>query len=306
MQYNKIALSLDDLANLLQGRGLVFDDCERVKRYLANIGYYRLSAYLLPFEKPVADGEKRNHDFLPNTTFEEVLQIYIFDRSLRLLVMEAIERIEISLRANWAQNMAEIGGPHIYMEPNRFKCPWEHAKSIAFIGSQLQQSSEKFIAHYRSKYKDPYLPPIWAIVETFSLGGLSRWIAATKDTEPKKAIARSIGIPTADLMESVLHALTPVRNICAHHCRLWNRRFTIQVPYIKRLKNSLVIEQNGDQNQPSRLLYNYIVILTHIMNNINPGSSWKSRLRNHVLTATLPQQLSMGFPNNWHTQAIFQ
>lgn len=100
LQYNKIALSLDGLANLLESRGLIFDDRERVKRYLANIGYYRLSAYLLAFENPVENGKKRNHDLLPNTTFEQVLQIYIFDRSLRLLVMEAIERIEISLRAN--------------------------------------------------------------------------------------------------------------------------------------------------------------------------------------------------------------
>lgn len=306
MQYKKIPLKLDDQVSLLQSRGLKFSDLNQVKHYLSSIGYYRLSAYWLPFETPVAEDTRRNHQFLPNTTFDQILSIYIFDRRLRLLVMEAIERIEIFLRASWAQALSEEEGSHAHLKSSNFKCAWNHAQGIYYMGENLRKSSEKFVQHYLKKYSEPHLPPIWAVVETLSMGGLSRWISATKATSIKKNIATRIGLPTADILESVLHALTPVRNVCAHHCRLWNRKFTMQLPYIKKLKSVMQIETVDGQNQPSRQLYNYLVILIQAMDNVNNGSSWKHRLKSHILTATPEQQSTMGFPQDWVNQTIFQ
>lgn len=328
MRYDKPALSIADQTARLKQRGLQFTDETRVQHYLTYIGYYRLSAYWLPFEQPATDGQARNHQFQPNTTFEQVLTLYIFDRKLRLLVMEAIERIETAIRTHWAYALATRHGPHAHMNASLFKSPWQHASDIARMSSELKDSRETFIAHYCRQYSEPYLPPIWAVVETLTLGALSRWIQATKSTDVKREVAKSLGMPTIEVLEQVLHALTPVRNVCAHHGRLWNRRFTLQLPHIKRLKDQMVIEritatkkqtescgqcggpleqeQAVVQEQPSRQLYNYLLVMAHLMQRINPGSAWRQRLKQHIQSASTDQHNAMGFPAGWEQMTIWQ
>lgn len=306
MRYDKPALSIADQAERLKQRGLQFTDDARIQHYLTYIGYYRLSAYWLPFEQHLANGQARNHQFQPGTCFEQVLSLYIFDRKLRLLVMEAIERIETAIRTHWAHALAMRHGPHAHMDASLFKSPWQHASDIARMAGDLQDSSEIFITHYRRQYSEPYLPPIWAVVETLTLGALSRWFKATKSTDAKREVAQSLGMPTIEVLEQVLHALTPVRNVCAHHGRLWNRRFTLQLPHIKRLKGQMVIEQIDGQAQPSRQIYNYLMVMAHLMRRINPGSSWQQRLRQHVQSARADQQQAMGFPVGWEQLAVWK
>jgi abortive infection bacteriophage resistance protein len=328
MRYDKPALSIPEQAARLRQRGLEFTDEARVQHYLTHIGYYRLSAYWLPFEQTAAAGQPRNHQFRPGTTFEQVLSLYIFDRQLRLLVMEAFERIETAIRTHWAHALALRHGPHAHLDASLFKSPWQHATDIARIAGELADSSETFIAHYRRHYDEPFLPPIWAVVETLSLGALSRWFKATKDNEAKREVAKSLGMPTVEVLEQVLHALTPVRNICAHHGRLWNRRLTLQLPRIKRLNGQMVIErisatrthsrpcdqcglsleqqQATVQEQPARQIYNYLLVMAHLMLRINPRSSWRTRLKQHIQQANPDQQQAMGFPVGWQQLAIWQ
>lgn len=304
MQYRKPALSIFDQAQLLLDRGLICDNRQRIEHYLSNIGYYRLSAYLLPFEQPSTNGDSRNHKFLPNTTFEQVLNLYVFDRKLRLLVMEAIERIEVAARTRWASAMALSHGSHAHMDSSLFKDPWQHASIVARVSKELQDSNETFVVHYRKKYKDPYLPPIWAVVETMTLGGLSRWIASTSDNQVKREVAKALGMPTIEILEQVLHALTPMRNICAHHARLWNRRFIFLLPNIKRLHGQFItaaiVTSKGDTQEPlAREIYNFLVVIQHLMLQINPGTSWGSRLAQHIQLIAPEQQHAMGFPADW-------
>lgn len=304
MQYSKPALSISDQAQLLLDRGLICDDRQRLEHYLSNIGYYRLSAYLLPFEQPSSKGDSRNHKFLPNTTFEQVLNLYVFDRKLRLLVIEAIERIEVAARTRWASAMALSHGSHAHMNSSLFKDPWQHASIVARVSKELQDSNETFVVHYRKKYKEPYLPPIWAVVETMTLGGLSRWIASTSDNQVKREVAKALGMPTIEILEQVLHALTPMRNICAHHARLWNRRFILLLPNIKRLHGQLITEaivtSKGETQEPlTREIYNFLVVIQYLMQQINPGTSWGDRLAQHIQLIAPEQQHAMGFPADW-------
>ena len=326
MQYSKPPLSIEVQANQLQQRGLQCDAPDRLRHYLTHIGYYRLSAYWLPFEHPVAaDTSGRSHNFQPGTTFDQVLDLYIFDRKLRLLVMEALERIETSVRSHWGNALAVRHGSHAHMQPELFNSPWQHAADIARLASDLKESKEAFVVHYRERYSTPYLPPIWAVAETLSLGTLSRWFKSTRDTSAKHEVAQSLGMPTIDILEKVLHALTPVRNICAHHGRLWNRRFALQLPIIRRIEDQMVIEsitttskQKTDcqqcqeivhrertttQQQPSRQLYNYLVVMAHLMAHINPGSSWRDRVRQLIADRNATQQRAMGFPEAWQERA---
>ncbi len=328
MRYEKKALSIADQVSQLKQRGLVFSDEKRGHHYLTHIGYYRLSAYWLPFEQVVTNGQPRHHQFQVGTTFEQVLLLYIFDRQLRLLVMEAIERIETAVRTNWAHELAIQYGPHAYLDVSLFKNPWQHASDIARIAKALEESSEAFVVHYIKKYDEPYLPPIWSMVETLSLGALSRWFKATKSTQAKLKVTKNLGMPTIEVLEQVLHALTPVRNISAHHGRLWNRRLTLQLPNIKRLKDQMIIERNTprkqslrckqctqlveeqgsprEQQQPARQIYNYLLVMAYLMRRISPSSTWPIRLKRHIQTTTPLHQETMGFPEDWAHREIWQ
>jgi abortive infection bacteriophage resistance protein len=295
--YNKPPLSIPDQAQLLLDRGLICNDRLRLERYISSIGYYRLSAYCLPFEQK-SSNETRNHQFIPNTDFDQILDLYIFDRQLRLLVMEAIERIEVALRSLWSSALAlDAKNSHAYLEPSFFKCSRQHIRSLAKIDQAFENSHEVFIAHYKKNYTTPQLPPIWAVVETMTLGALSRWFENTNSSNAKKTIAKAFNMPTVDVAEKVFHALTPVRNVCAHHSRLWNRRFVLSLPHIKRFSASLV-PQNSKHHQ-EHYLYNYLVIMAILMDAINPESSWKSRLITLLITVATNQQKAMGFPVGW-------
>lgn len=305
MHFDKPPLSLDEQVALWQSRGLQVDDVPRAVRYLDNIGYYRLSAYCLPFEVPPDAGERRQHRFVPGTTFEQVLQLYIFDRKLRLLVIEAIERLEVAVRTRWAHAMSLRHGAHAHMDHACFKDPWQHTKDLAHLARELQSSKETFIAHYRETYTAPFLPPIWAVVETMSLGALSHWVQNTRDNTAKRSIAEGLGLPTVEVMEGVLHVLTPIRNACAHHSRLWNRRLPMKLPHIKRQARNLV-PPDSPHHQANHL-YNPLALLAVMLNTMNPGTTWAARLVSLLDTELPPDRLSaMGFPQDWRTRPVWQ
>ena len=296
MRYNKPPINVDQQADLLVSRGLICDDLARVKRYLARIGYYRLSAYWLPFEQLSSDPTTRNHNFHPGTRFEQILDLYIFDRKLRLLVLDALERIEVAIRTAFARELSLAHGAHAYLNCQLFKNQAEHRQGLANIDADLRRSHETFVRHYQRKYNDPALPPIWAVVETMSFGTISRWIGNTNDTSVKKLIMKSLGMPTIHIMEQVLHTLTPVRNDCAHHSRLWNRRYAMAPPMIARIESRLV------SGQQKYYLFNYLVIIEYLLAQINPGSHWKSRLVSLIGTLEPRQLRGMGFPDDWQNR----
>ena len=295
--YNKPPLSAQEQAQLLLDRGLICNDTTRLESYLSSIGYYRLSAYWLPFEQCRLNDSSRNHQFIQNTRFEKILNLYIFDRKLRLLVMEAIERIEVALRAQWSSTLALHNDSHAYMKADLFKDPRQHIQDLAKIDREFENNKETFILHYKKNYSSPPLPPIWAVVETMTLGMLSRWFQNTKDTTTKKAIMKAFGMPTIEILEGVFHALTPVRNVCAHHSRLWNRCFTISLPKIKRMQDSL-IPQTAPNHQ-DRHLYNYLIVIDALIRAISPNSSWKNRLMVLLNTIESSDHKAMGFPDDW-------
>ena len=95
--YTKPALTIDQQIDLLEKRGLSIPDHAQARRHLSNISYYRLSAYMLPYRVLDSSGNYLDQ-FVPGATWDDVYNLYKFDRKLRLLVFDAIERIEIALR----------------------------------------------------------------------------------------------------------------------------------------------------------------------------------------------------------------
>ncbi len=299
MKYTKPPLSTSEHIKQLKRRGLAISDEGKTAQYFNNIGYYRLSAYFIPFEQ-IND----HHQFKPGIQFEDILDLYIFDRKLRLIVIEGIERIEVAIRTQWANKLAEANqDPHAFMQSKHFKDPWSHQKKLAKVANTLKGSGEVFIKHYRDKYTSPFLPPIWAMVETLTFGELSQWFSNTADASIKKGIAKQFELPTVEIMQSVMQSLSLIRNICAHHGRLWNRRLVKQLPYIRKL--STILQAEIDSSQPKKEIYNYLVIMCVMMKAIQPDSQWQQHLKSHIQCASLEQQKAMGFVENWQQHSFW-
>lgn len=296
MIYDKPATSIDQQIALLADRGMHFSDRERASHYLRHIGYYRLSAYWLPFEQESTRTDARSHRFIPGTTFDDVLSRYVFDRQLRILALEALERIEVSVRACWSNAFSLSHGVHGYLDASNFKCPYWHASQIARAASELKDSNEVFVEHYRKKYSSPGLPPMWVMAETLSFGALSGWVQKTRDTDVQTELMRHMNLPTMEIVHGVLHNLSYLRNLCAHHARVWNRQFVKTFPRIKKIPEMYQPEASAGK---ARSVHNHLVMLRHLMLEINPKTSWPHRLVS-VLEAQAPATRSaMHLPTDW-------
>lgn len=299
--YPKPAKTVEEHVDLLKARGLVIPDEVRAKRYLRFVGYYRLAAYCKPYQVP---GDV-NHTFLPGSTFDNVLNLYIFDRQLRLLVMDAIERIEVAVRTVINDHMSLAHGPFWYLEPANFDlsgpAPYNHSGLIDIIKRETGAPGTKansrgtqppFCRHYFDTYSSPPLPPCWMVGEVLSLGTWSQIYDALPTTQDKKQIAKAFYVRSS-LFSSWLHALTYTRNICAHHSLLWNRTFTIK-PAMK----------NEYDGIPDHKLYAQALVIRKFLCGIVTHSTWHERLRCHF--DDCPRSIAeMGFPANWWTSPIW-
>ncbi len=225
----------------------------------------------------------------------------MFDRELWLLVMDAIERLEVSIRTQWADNLAHRDDPHAYLEAAIFKNASVHQRCMSKLKEELGRSKEVFVSHYQNNYADPELPPIWAVVEVMSLGQLSKWVSGLSRGQDRQAIAKNYGIDEIVLI-SFLHHLTIVRNICAHHGRLWNRRFGFQAKMPRKPKP---LQQSLNPEQ-AKYLYNTLVMLVHFMDIISPDHHWKLRLIALFEKHPIVSHKSMGFLSGWLFYPIWQ
>jgi abortive infection bacteriophage resistance protein len=301
-RYNKPATTIDDQADLLIERGLVVPDRARLLLELRTIGYYRLSAYWLPFETPPPAGQTRSKRFMPGTRHEDIIDLYIFDRKLRLLVMEAIERLEIAVRASWTYRLSLACGPHAHLDPGHFDDPWSHAAQVAKLAGDINSSGEVFVEHYKRTYTTPYMPPLWVVTETMTLGALSRWVAATGDRSVRRHLADDLGLRTPEIVMSVLQVLSYVRNICAHHGRLWNRRLVKKLKMIRFLRGELELTASGEVDNR---IYNVLVVCLHMLRVQSPQTTYAGRVAALVATLSDAQRSAMGFPGNWRERAIW-
>jgi abortive infection bacteriophage resistance protein len=295
--YTKPSLSIDSQINLLKSRGMLFRDIDLAKHYLSHMNYYRLRAYWLPFEM-----DKINHAFHQNVFFEDILQYYKFDRELRLLILDAIERIEVSVRTQIAYTLSKEKGSHPHLQPEIFNNPKSYAQSITKLNNEYSRSDETFSRHFKENYKEE-LPPIWAAVELMSIGQISHWFANIKSRSTRNTIAREHYKIDEQILKSFLHHITIVRNICAHHSRLWNRRILIQLKIPK--KHDILTPSLQQDKKDVKKLYNTLVFLKYFLDIISPEHSWDLRLKNLLQKYRIDPN-AMGFPNHWESLPVWK
>ena len=229
MKYAKPPLSFEQQADLLLSRGMRGDRATMIDR-LAVVNYYRLSGYWYPFRN------RGDNTFRANTTFEKVWQRYTFDRHLRLLVMDAVERIEVSVRTQLAYHLVhQSGDPFAYaLDPTALPgLPSDQRdRFLDDVVSETDRSKETFTEHFRTKYGDhhPFMP-VWMAAEIMTFGCIPTLFRGVHP-DIQKQVALLFQVHDT-VLKSWLLTLNTVRNICAHHGRLWNREFGVR-PKIPR------------------------------------------------------------------------
>lgn len=318
--YNKPYLTFEQQLDLLKSRGLDVADDARALFYLQHIGYYRLSAYWYPMRQLVTSQgnftpSSRLDTFQPGSTFDQALSLYVFDKRLRLLALDAIERIEVAFRVDVAYLLGRKN-KFAHTKPEFFNQRSINKKQAGTNCTVYQnwvkknndlifRSKEDFVIHYEEKYGKPF--PIWVVVELWEFGMLSTFFQFMKRND-KDNIAAKYGLPNGDLMSSWLRALNFVRNVAAHHSRLWNKNLVDQpkLPQFGAVQDfNPVIEQ---QDTVKSRVFMVLCIMLYLMRTISPNSSWPVRLRELLNSFPSIPGLSlrnMGFPDGWDTHPLW-
>jgi abortive infection bacteriophage resistance protein len=293
---------------------------------LERIGYYRLSGYWYPFRKShvsvnAVTGAILPHpqtgraqvivedDFRSGTAFQSVMDLYVFDKRLRLLFLDALERIEVALRVDIALLLG-ARDPWAHRHPNQVHGRFskvvdpktgesEYQKWLDRLDKTFNRSKDEFAKHFKQKYRGEF-PPIWIAIELWDFGMLSIFLGGMKHADQAQ-LATKYGMARPELLTSWVRNLNHIRNICAHHSRLWNRSPADQVSPPRPGENTLLDHLATNRFAITRV-YASAVALQYLLRSVNPASSWGSRLKAHCATFPPGTALSLGnagFPSEW-------
>lgn len=305
---SKPFMSISEHIELLRSRGLEVDEA-LARQWLENVSYYRLSAYWYPARKFNIDG-RRSDQFKPGIKFTDVVHLYEADRKLRTLIHDGMERIEIAFRARIIETLCNPD-PLAYSKPSIYRDTFDHPNCMKTISQRINRASgsDNFIKHYKKEYSVPY--PFWVVAEVLNFGDLSKLYAGLRARD-QRSIAESFGfiIELDKLTESQcknfkknpplaswLEQLVVIRNICAHHSRLWNRSF---VPASTEALKTIPDLNNLPPGQSERL-FGAMLVMAKILNTTSPGTTWPDKLQNLIrrdfLTNPLVQNSALGIPD---------
>lgn len=261
---------------LLSSRGMIIKDVERARRKLAQVGYYRLSGFWYTSRVLRTNDEgmsSRTDEFLEGTSFEQAYELYLFDKRLRLLMMDALERIEVHIRSVIAHEIGRYD-PLAYQKKSyinqRFcdkkaKTGYLFQEWLSRLDSKVENSRDECIVWHREQRKEI---PFWVVVETWDFGQMSRYYKMLNGSLQVKIIKR-LNLGNRQCLAKWLECLNLLRNRCAHHSRIWNRKHpTVQFP-----ESEFFTQLNIDGNS-NRRLYSAICIIWYLVKMIGPGSTW--------------------------------
>ncbi len=290
MKYTKKPETPEQCCLILKERGLIINDQDRAVKYLKNVGYFRLTGYM--FHLQSKDG---NHTFIEGTKFEDIITLYQFDKKLRGVISEYLERIEICLRAKLTDKYSISNGFFWYNNIDLFDDKEIFEKINTEIKVTFEDPKEQFLKWFKHKYTSESIPSSNMALEILSLGKLARLYKALKNSGGKSEIANEFDLPSATITSWYIY-LANVRNICAHHSRLWNKKVTADRPiFPSREKYRFKGENFNDSNTT---LYGIISIIDRLLSSFNANNSFTQKIETLIAEYSVDCKL-MGFPENW-------
>lgn len=293
--YTKPAKTYAEQLQLLKDRGLKIESDDKAIHLLQKLSYYRLSGYWYPLlEEP-----KEKHRFKPSATFQTAFKLYRFDRDLRIFVLKELEKIEVAVRAQLIYTLSHYKGGFWFIEPSLFSKAKGHTDSLAKLKQEYRRSEEEFIQSFRGKYSDPF-PPSWMMLEIASFGTLSVLYKNLKPGKSKRDIAHHFGLDDSTFA-SWLHSFVYIRNVCAHHARLWNRGMTIK-PQVPLTPLSLWLKNATVSNSRT---YFILSMMLYLLQSIDSRNQFVYRFK--LLLKKYPNidVGAMGFPAGWEEEPLW-
>ena len=306
----KPAMTIAQQIVLLRDRGMTVNE-DLAHQWLANISYYRLSAYWYPAWVLNERGERRDV-FIEGVTFNDVVALYEADRKLRTLIHDGMERIEITMRARIGELLC-IGNPLSYTDPSRFRSAFDHEGWLETIQKRISRSRRhnESIKHYRDNYDGQY--PFWVLAEILDFSDISRLFQGLP-AKDQRSITESLDIiidlnalsktqqqktkresPLTRWMEQ----LTIVRNTCAHHGRLWNKSFTPAPTAALRTQRGLAGLPEGQ----SERIFGTLTVMAYMLRVTSPGTTWPEKVATLISRDFLPSPLvnpeNLGLLADW-------
>jgi len=282
---------------LLKKRGLDISGEQRAAGYLANIGYFRLSAYFYPLLKE----PKTDHIYKEGATFDMALDMYRFDRKLRILLFNEIEKIEVAIRSamnNWISD--GLNDVFWMTDEKYFKNSVIFSKTMDIIQSEISKTKEEFILHFHNKYINPY-PPAWMITEIIPLGALYNIFNNLKSKSLKKKVSNTFGL-SLPAFSSWMLILSNLRNLCGHHVRVWNK----EISFVASNPLQHTFPWIDSSNTDLKRIYFRICIIKYLLFTVSPNNTFTRKLKSLLAEYPTIDVKAMGFPANWQTEPLWQ
>ncbi len=305
---NKPAFLIADQIALLKQRGMLFKDETTATQFLASISYYRLKGYWWDMQTDIA-----LHNLNPHTYFEDVIDRYNFDRHLRLILFDAIERIEIALRTKMIYHLSHSYTGLWYLDPSIFEnttytingiTKTIHLHTLDELKKEFNRSQETFIKDHRTRFPNQDADA-WKIMEIASMGTLSKLYKNLKHQLPEKAtIAKEMGLNLHSELSSWLESITYVRNIIAHHSRLWSRSM-VKKP-TEHLNNPIG-QWFTHPLTPVQSKKPFLIIssMVYLCNHVTPGHHIKAKILDLISNNPTLPLYKLGFLNNWKSEPLW-
>ncbi|NLK63127.1 MAG: Abi family protein [Fusobacteria bacterium] len=274
----KLPTTYTQQIDILISRNIIINDKSFAIEILKNINYYRMIGYMLTY---------KSNDKYENITIENIYKLYNFDKKLRNLIFSLVENIEISFRAQISYFFSNKYGALGYLESNNFKNKKYHQDMVKKINTLTDRSREKFIEHHKDKYNNRY--PMWVIVELMSFGDLSKLFNNLLD-EDKNQLSKEYYLIKGEYISSWLHSICNIRNICAHHGRLYNRELKISPQLFKNDKKI------GIDN---RTLFGNIYVIKKLLKNNVEWKDFVKKLEDIINNNDIIDIKYLGFLENW-------
>jgi abortive infection bacteriophage resistance protein len=299
MIYDKKTLLISEHIIQLRDRGLIISNEEFAQHYLEHISYYRLAGYWWPMQS-----DKINHTFKENSKFEDVIALYNFDRELRVLLFDVIEKIEISLRTKLIYHLSHEFDPWWFQNTSIFQDTKALIDTLANINEEVTRSKDAFIKEHKSKYKDDLrFPPAWKTLELTSFGSLSKLYGNLKNTiKSKDTIASELGAVNHTYLPSWLQSIAQIRNYCAHHSRLWNKN----LPGTPKLLSKPPYKWVNDVPKDTTRLYLHLCIMRYMVNIIAPENSFSIKLQELMIKYPSIDPNALGMKSDWKNEPLWK
>lgn len=297
MDYTKIALDTPDLLAMLKQRGLLVDNEQKALQTLSSLSYFRLACYFRPMEI-----DKQTHEFRKGTTLDHALALYKFDTALRDMVFGATRQIEVALRSRVNHHFSRNHTPFWFTQVDMAIDGHLFVENLASVDHEIHRTKEDFIKEHFERYDKPSFPPSWKTLETLSFGTLSKLYKNFFDKSDKKAVAEDFGLPQHEFLISWLESITVLRNLGAHHARIWNRRYALKPQIPKTLGNKWLTVFKF----PPDKIYPQLCCIAYLLNAIDAHNTFSKDLKRLLKKYPSVDVAAMGFPKRWKKEPLWK